>query len=250
MNPYDPIEQPVEWQRWELENRSGDGDRELIGPYLNPEVTAGVGPGDDGSGYYAGDEYTIPNSWSVERRASVQYRLVSSGWLDPGKIAVEGDWGVATARAFASVLSQANATGTSWRVALDRSLGAAQDFRRDQERSDQLDASRRLPSGGGGGARRAPFQARVSNPDDLRATFKEVARQATGGVFVDDAQIENMVTTFQANERRSQRQAYDGGEVVDAPSANAVFEDKVDDGSIEANRFAQITALLMQETGA
>lgn len=200
---------------------------------------------DDGSYlppvYVDGDEWGFVKGWSIERIVDMQSRLIAAGFLDYDDVRDDGVWGQAEAKALKDVFEIANGTGRSWFQVVQ----GAMDF---AGRSGAYGSG----GGGGGGARRAPLQIRLSDPDDLKAAFRQAARRSTGGVFIDPAQLDEMVSAYQEKEAAAQRQAYAGAsEVTAPPSADTFTEQQIeetDPGAIEANKFASMTRVLMELT--
>ncbi len=151
-----------------------------------------------------------------ESIAEIQSALMRSGLV--GQVA-KGVWDPGTAGAMQKVLAFANQRGLLWQDALDLWAEAG--------------AASGLGGGGGGGGARGPvFTPQLSNPDDLRKVFKQVAFNTLGGNFLDDAAYERMVTGYQDAEMKAQRAQFDaavggGGTTVDAPSAQTFSEDTI-----------------------
>ncbi|MCP4227366.1 MAG: hypothetical protein GY773_28815 [Actinomycetia bacterium] len=244
-----------------MSDQSAPPDRTTIiwgDPTADPETPLGgwapedgldpfgpIGPGRFGSGsidpYYAGDEF-LPAGWSPERVSDLQKQLAKAGWLNPDSVAEFGTFDSTTSSAFRNLLEQSNRSGKDWLTTLRSNMTTTARRR--------LEASTAARQTGGGG--RAPT-IRLSNPDDLRATFRQVARAQTGGVFVEDDQIEAMVSAFQAQEASFQRAAIGGGTVTAPPRADtfaATELEAINPGGATANRFAQMAGALEQIVGA
>ena len=210
-----------------------------------PDKIGGFEPGSGGI-YHVGDEWSV-SGWSVERVMNLQYALVAAGFLDPEDIRTDGLWDSASAKALEQVMEISNGNRTSgagrgtWQEILGQIL----------ESPDG--ANRGKGPGPGPGPGRAPLQIRLSNPEDLKTAFRQAAQQATGGVFVDENQINSMVTAYQEKEAEFQRQAYAGASTLtDPPSAGEFAEgrlEEVDEAGVEANTFANMTRVLLQLTG-
>lgn len=165
-----------------------------------------------------------------------QFDLINAGYLDEDDISGWGIWGGAEADAMRDVMIVGNQTGQSWQQVLVRSQAAR-----------QATASRRGSGRGGRGGGRAAPTFRVTNPADLRQTFRDVARRRTGGVFIDESQIDSMIKAYQAEEESAQRKMMGGGTVVTPPSpeAFAIEEiDELDPHGAEATRFAGMANVL------
>ena len=188
---------------------------------------------------WIGDNAVPIGSISPETLAAYQLNMVQAGLLKSGKYS-PGVWDAASVKANESLLTQANTLGrtASWTLdSLARSLFAVTDTG---------------GSGGGGGGGSLPPVIRITNSADLKAIFRQTARQQTGGVFVEDSQIDQMVTAFQDGERQFQQKALKGGEVVAPPSAQTFGEgeiEKSDPGGTVANRFQSMTRVLLSLVG-
>lgn len=192
--------------------------------------------------YRGGFEIDGFNTLSVEEKNRVRDLLVQGGYMSADQVRTYGRvWGANEQTAMIQVLSDANANGMTWEQVL---IGAAA--------SGQWRASLRTGgrSGGGGGGRRPTV--RLSNPDDLRLAFRQAARGVTGGVFVEEDQIDRMVQAYQSLEAQEQNQVIEGAATVTqapSPDAFAVTQlEELDPGGIEANRFAGIARVLSQIT--
>jgi hypothetical protein len=187
----------------------------------------GVAPG-----YFDGDEWMFVDK-SPEDIANIQVLLVQAGLLSDD-IPI-GAWDARSATAFRKILEVANRTGTDWSTAL---LGYA----------DKPTLGDLL----GKGSTRAPFVARLSNPDDLKEVFKQAAYNRLGGKgFVDDEQLQRFVDTYQEQEMRAQRAAYNaapsGGTVTEAPAADVEAEaalKEADPAGFKAAGFARYASVL------
>lgn len=184
------------------------------------------------SRYREGDEWRFTAS-SPEDIASIQRMLDAAGLLT-GDFAL-GVWDNKTASAMKQVLAYANRSGLTWQAALQRmaSGGAA------------LKAGRR--SGGGGGVGRV-FAPQVSNPEELKSIFKQASYTLLGGKsFIDDATLDRMVTAYQQEEIRAQREAFNRSTAVAPPSPQTFAEQQIeqtDPKGVEAARFASYVSVL------
>ena len=195
------------------------------------------------SGPYMPGAETGPLGWSPEAVSDLQKRLAKGGWLNPSNVVSWGTYDTSTQNAFKDVLVQSNRTGTHY----------AQTMRSSAKELAKL-RSRAMSGGGGGGGGggRAP-SIRLTNPDDLRDTFRQVARSQTGGVWVEDDQIEAMVKAYHAEETRAQQAAAAGGTFVSQASPQtfgAEQLEEVDQGGAMASRFAQMASVLEELAGA
>lgn len=78
------------------------------------------------------------------------------------------------------------------------------------------------------GPTRAPFTARVSNPNDLRKYFREAILNATGE-YRSQVDVDQMVEAYQAIERNAQAAAYNAapsGGTVTAPESVESFTER------------------------
>jgi len=184
--------------------------------------------------YVQFDEWRLFQGKSTEYITGVQQRLIEAGFMNESHVRSWGVWNDGEASAMFGVMDVANGTGRSFNGVLTQSIlhgGAPQ-------------------SGGGSGGARPTI--RLSNPEDLKAAFKQVARQQHGGVFVEDDQLDGMVTSFQDQERKFQLAAQRGGEVTSNPNAQTFAEgalEEADPGGADANRFQQMTRTLMSIVG-
>ena len=176
---------------------------------------------------------TAPRQMSAETIADYQRRFVAAGLMSEGSYS-SGEWDNVSVRANRELLRMANVNGTS----ATNMLAALQ---------NAGTAARQRLTGSGSGGRVAPT-IRLTNTDDLKATFRQVARQTTGGVFVDDSQLDAMVEAYHQKERDYQRSLAGGGGTAEAaPSAGtfaATSLEEMDPGAATGNRFAQMTAVL------
>ncbi len=178
---------------------------------------------------------TSPDDLSTESLARYQRNFLAAGLLSERDYNTEaGFWGPETIKANRELLRTANVNGLTATATLSRLASSAQ--LREQNASS--------PSAGG---RIAPT-IRLTNTDDLKATFRQVARQTTGGVFVEDSQLDAMVEAYHQKERDYQLSLASGaGETEAAPSVGTFAEtslEEMDPGAATGNRFARMTAVL------
>ena len=207
-----------------IEPVNGVAGNDIFGPIPAPSVPA-----------YLSSDVAIPARWSGERINDLQKQLVKGGWLNPNSILDFGVYDAPTSTAWRNLLTQSNRSGQNWVATLRRSSSSA---------AKQRLADRRADSAGGGG--RAPT-IRLSNPDDLEATFRQVSQVRSGGVWVEDDQIAAMVRAYQSEEANFQRQVLGGGTVTALPRADtfaATELEEIDPGGATANRFAQMAGVL------
>lgn len=163
-----------------------------------------------------------------ETIAQIQGSLIRGGLVSKVPKGIFDDM---TANAMGKVLSYANKRGLLWQDALDEYVQGGVDGG--------------LGAGGGGGGARRVFSPVLTNPDDLRKTFKQAAFNTTGGNFLDDGAYERMVAGYQDAEMKAQRAQFDGqvsGETATAqPTAQAYAEGQLkqtNTADVEANSFA------------
>lgn len=147
-----------------------------------------------------------------ERIADIQKALARAGIL--AKETAYQIWTPETASAMGKVLAYANQRGLLWQDALDEWAAAG------------------VAAGLDKGPAGPKFTPRLSNPDDLKATFRQVAYNRTGGNFMDEGAYDRMVASYQDAEMKAQRAQFDaavagGGTTVDAPSAQTFGEQQV-----------------------
>lgn len=164
--------------------------------------------------YYALDQNTLP---------VIQAALVNSGFIKEKKWNGLGNrFDETSFKAWGRALTMAARSGKSiWEV-----LGAKNqhDFWSNAQ-GNVNDALKRLAGNlGGGGPKRAPFQARLTNPDDLKAVATRAA-QETLGYVPDSAFLDQFVKLYQGMESGAQRTAYNGGNYT-APADPGVAAEK------------------------
>lgn len=153
---------------------------------------------------YDATDLDLFSNLAPESIAEIQAGLARAGLL-PKKGTAYKIWDGNTAGAMQKVLAYANQRGLVWQDALEEWAAAGDE------------AGLNDPGPG------RVFTPRLSNPDDLRATFKQVAYQRTGGNFLEDGAYDRMVAAYQDAEMKAQRGQFDaavsGATVTDAPSA-------------------------------
>lgn len=169
---------------------------------------------------------------SPETIAQIQGALIRGGLVSKVPKGIFDDL---TANAMGKILSYANKRGLLWQDALD----------------EYVQGGVEGGLGGGGGVAARVFTPQLSNPDDLRKTFKQVAFNTTGGNFMDDAAYDRMVAGYQDAEMKAQRAQFDaavsGATVEDQPTAQTFGEDQIkatDTAGVEAHSFAQYGKVL------
>jgi hypothetical protein len=194
--------------------------------YRNPNMQVGydveAGVAFTVSNYYDGDEWA-PQGWGPDRIAQLQEAMVAAGLLS-GDFNL-GVWMDESANAFKKLLAHANRAGVGYEDAL-------------VQLSSSNTASLRGGGGGGGGSGRAPFAARLSNPEDLREVFKQSAY---------NLQLDQMVSAYHQIETSSQAAAYGGGTAVEQPSADTFAEgqlEELDPEGVKAGRMAGFVGVL------
>lgn len=152
--------------------------------------------------YYEGDEY-MGASRPPAQVAQLQRALARVGLLS-GSI-LFGRWDDATRDAFAALLSLANRQGETWEQTLrtleaQGGIGGGGIGVVDEDGNILTGAEASSYAGGGGGG---GLEVRVSDPESLRSTFREVTAAMRGQGFSEE-QYESMVAAYQAVERRAQ----------------------------------------------
>ena len=187
--------------------------------------------------YYESDQAFIwldnkpraPHTMSPETVASYQTAMVRAGLMGKDDY-IAGVWDKASIDANRNLLRVANVNGASAAAMLTFLA---------QRGGDKLEDD---------GDKVAPT-IRLTSREDLKATFRQVAQLKTGGVFVEDDQIERMVDSYNQSERVYQKALARGGEVGVPPSPQAFAEaslEEVDPGGATANRFQQMSSALDQ----
>lgn len=174
--------------------------------------------------YFSSDEYSRFVGKSPEWVGSVQDGLVDAGFISTNDVKTYGTWGGKETAAMKIIMATANRSGLNWREVLAGAI-------KTRAIHDASKPGRTVT---------------VSNPDDLRAYFKDQAKTLTGGVFLSDNALDNMVKSYQKIERSS------AGSGVSAPSAGTFAAgqiDKQDPGGAQANRFAQMAQVMTQLVG-
>lgn len=129
---------------------------------------------------------------------AVQMRLLAdAGFIDRGSI---GDY-ASELRAVTNAMEMANFAGLELMNAVSQRIS-------------------NLPVGRTGGGVRT---YRTSSPDDLKKIGNKVAQQTLGREFTQ-AEADQFVQAYQQQEIQSQRSAYGGGTVQDAPSMDVAAE--------------------------
>ena len=197
-----------------------------LGPEAQADLAQGWDPASTGiAPRYDPSDLDLFAGLSPEATSQIQSSLLRAGLIPQAAL---GLWDETSATAMSRVLAYANKRGLLWSDALD-------------EYAAHGDAA-----GVNAGPKRAAFTPRLSNPDDLRKTFKQVAFNSTGGNFLDDGAYERMVASYQDAEMKAQRAQYDaavsGGTTVDAPNAQTFAETQLKEtnaADVQANSFAQ-----------
>jgi hypothetical protein len=161
--------------------------------------------------YFDGDQW-LPAQLPPDQLANLQKKMVSAGLLKSGEAQL-GIWDTNSMNAYTKLLAYANASGYDAQTALDR-----------------WDSSHTAT--GDQGTPRQPLVTKLSNPDDLKAVFRKAGIETLGIGFSSD-QIDQMVNSYQQQERETQQQQYamtgygsstepgPGGEITAPPSPDA-----------------------------
>lgn len=170
-------------------------------------------PGPVAPTFFEGAEWT-PAGLSPTQRAQLQRDLVGVGLLDDDFQL--GVWDNATRRAYADLLSFANASGI-------------------QSEAEAITAYREIVAAGGGPARDKARQlptARLTNPTDVRAVLDRTAREVIGR-RVNPADIEKAVAAWHtienayATDVNADQSTGGGGAIVEPPNLAAWMEERL-----------------------
>lgn len=212
---------------------------------FSTEFIAGRPPSHEGFLFHSPDEgvgsapsYYVSDNWGLFLGASemylgqVQQQLVMAGFMGVSDIRRPGVWNDGEADAMKLVMEIANGSNRSWQRVLRDTIAAGGWNGGD--------------GGGTGGAMKPTI--RLSNTDELRSIFRQVARRETGGVFVGEDQIDALAQAYQERERAYQQQVIAGAAEAEAPPSAETFVEmsleEVDPGAATANRFMQMTMAL------
>jgi hypothetical protein len=113
---------------------------------------------------------------------------------------------------------------------------------------DQMLKNRPDYGGTGGGA---PRRYRVSNPEDLKAVFKQVSQQTIGRNFTDDEAM-RAVQAYQQQEIAAQQAAYGGGtstQVMGADVFAQQFAEQVAPTEANGYKFLDSINMIFRATG-
>ena len=172
---------------------------------------------DSGVIWQEGDAAAMVNRMRPSEITKIQQVLAQSGLIS-GSV----QFGLPDSRtvsAYEQVLTMSNRSGLSPLVILGRLASTNRDLM--LEEMNRASAS---------GPTRAPFTARVSNPDELRRFFHDAVVELTGSS--QNIDIDAMVSAYQTAEKNSQAQAYNaaptGGTVTDAPSPEEFARQQVE----------------------
>ena len=224
-----------------------DGAPSYIGGF-STEFIAGRPPSHEGFLFHSPDEgvgsapsYYVSDNWGLFLGASemylgqVQQQLVMAGFMGVSDIRRPGVWNDGEADAMKLVMEIANGSNRSWQRVLRDTIAAG-----------GWNGGDGAGGRGAGGAMKPTI--RLSNTDELRSIFRQVARRETGGVFVGEDQIEALAQAYQERERAYQQQVIAGAAEAEAPPSVETFGEmsleEVDPGAATANRFMQMTMAL------
>jgi hypothetical protein len=191
---------------------------------------------------YFEDDLLQFGGYGEEWVSMTQQQLIAAGLLPEGASFSKGIWDTTSQSAFANVLAYANLRGITWEQAMADYVAMGAD---------------RLARIKGPGAQGPKFTPRLSNPEDLKKLFRQVATQNLGGKFVDDAQMESMVAAYQQIELSSQRQQFSaqvgGGQSTDTEQPDTYAEralEELDPAGTQATKFSSYVGVLEQLLGA
>lgn len=175
-----PDGQPLRWGASVPVPPNGPGSRGIEGPGTAPSS----GFDYQLPRYFSGDEW-LPAQLPPDQLAALQRKMVAAGLLKPGTAQL-GVWDQVSMTAYTRLLEFANASGLDAQTALDRWGQATQ----------------KNPNQG-----RAPLVVQVTNPDDLRQTFRKAVIDTLGEGW-DQSKIDQMVNAYQQVETQAQQQQY------------------------------------------
>lgn len=168
------------------------------------------------TGYKKGDQFSLLPT-NGQDLITLQQALVQAGYLDKNSV-IYGSPDQKTVKAFEQLLTTANLSGSSWQSALSARLAAA---------------SQQAPQG----TKTPPLTIALSNPEDIKKVANSTAKTLLGNEL-PEADLNNFVASYQAQERAAQTAAYyqqyspgqgygPGGETTAAPSEEAAAADYV-----------------------
>ena len=188
----------------------------------------------DQSFIHIGDDRRKAASLSAESIAGYQMNMVVAGLLGEGSYQ-PGAWDKASIDANKELLQIANANGRTATSMLNW-LAHNSTFGEDEEGEGAF-----LPT------------RVVADTETLKEITRQVARSRTGGVFLDDAEIEKITSGYQQAQRdQDARLRQGGGETEALPSAEVFAAgeiEKINPGGATANRFQSLTRTFMGLVG-
>lgn len=180
-----------------------------------------------------------PAKWKTEDLAAFQHRMFSAG-LYGSMHESEVPFGVF------DLTSQ-----RAWQELVDASVA----YQAVGKKVTPQDILGGIPSGAGRGATRAPFNAQVSNPIDMRAALKVAATEVLGGAITDE-QINAISDRFQQQQIGAQRSAYNtadtGGTSTAAPDFGSFAKEQVralDPVKADARGAVKVASVIQQMLG-
>jgi hypothetical protein len=182
---------------------------------------------------HIGDTRRKAASLSAESIAGYQMNMVVAGLLGEGSYQ-PGAWDKASIDANKELLQIANANGRT-ATSMLKWLANNSTFGEDEDEGAFL-----------------PTRV-VADTETLKEITRQVARSRTGGVFLDDAEIEKITSGYQQAQRdQDARLRQGGGETEALPSAEVFAAgeiEKINPGGATANRFQSLTRTFMGLVG-
>ncbi|HUR18900.1 MAG TPA: hypothetical protein VMZ51_08205 [Acidimicrobiales bacterium] len=185
--------------------------------------------------YFAGDEMK-PATLAPSAIAALQRQMVDAGLLKKTGFRL-GVWDDASVAAYKDLLAFANRTGLDRQAALSQYARGFADLESSGEPGGEYAGYGTQPEEEEEEEKRAPFIAKLTNPEDLKNLLEDSSTRVIGRrLKADEAQ--RFIDTYQEMERTKQRQAYDmedpdnpqGGDFVDMPNAGGEAESFVRKG--------------------
>jgi hypothetical protein len=170
------------------------------------------GTGRTNVGLYYSRDITAPSSWASSAKVDWQMALVSAGLLDKKAVTL-GVWDNATQKAYQQILELANQSGLTKEEALGQFMEGA---------------AASAAAGFGPAGREAPV-IQLTNPGELRETYREAYRSRVGK-NPSEAAMNAFVDRFHQIESRDQRAYNDaapGSTIVGPQSAELAARDQL-----------------------
>jgi hypothetical protein len=171
------------------------------GAYM--DVPTPAAPGQKAPPIYRDGAQNMPllSGWDPLKIGALQTQLVQAGVLDDDYL--DGWWDPVSAKAFETILAEANDVGTpDYNVIINARINS-----QPMEIDPKTGIARRRTGTGTKNSQRAPLSLTLSNKDDLTATAQEVAQKRIGRTFTPD-EINRFVSSYHAAEGANQRSQY------------------------------------------